>query len=61
MGDVIPFKKKTAWQKHKGKSLCREGFHKWQVVNEQKFDVKKGKLITKYRCQRCGKEKVETK
>lgn len=59
MGTVLPFKKKTAWQKHKGKTLCREGFHKWKVVVKQQFDVKQGKLVTRYKCQRCGKEKVE--
>ncbi|MCW8125652.1 hypothetical protein [Microbulbifer halophilus] len=58
MGDVIRFKKKTPWQKHKGKSLCREGFHKWVVVTERKFDVKRGKLVTEYRCQRCGRSKT---
>ncbi len=62
MGDVIAFdpkKKKTAWQKNKGKSLCRDGFHKWQVVTENKFDVKEGKLVTLYRCSRCGTEKTK--
>lgn len=59
MGDVVQFKRKTAWQKHKGKSLCRDGFHKWKVVTEQKFDVKQGKLVTLLKCERCGKEKTE--
>ncbi|WNZ55325.1 hypothetical protein QT397_21045 [Microbulbifer sp. MKSA007] len=59
MGDVIPFKRKTAWQKHKGSTLCREGFHKWKVVTERKFDVKQGKLVTEYRCERCGKKKIK--
>jgi len=59
MSNVIRFKRKTAWEKHKGKSLCRDGFHKWKVVTKQQFDVKQGKLVTKSRCVRCGKEKVE--
>lgn len=59
MGDVIKFKKKTPWQKHKGKSLCREGFHKWKIIVKQQFDVKQGKLVTRSKCERCGKEKVE--
>ncbi|WP_160153126.1 hypothetical protein [Microbulbifer sp. ALW1] len=59
MGDVLPFKRKTAWEKHKGSSLCRDGFHKWVVVTERKFDVKQGKLVTEYRCQRCGKTKTK--
>ncbi|MEO0442968.1 MAG: hypothetical protein AAFZ92_04395 [Pseudomonadota bacterium] len=59
MGKVLKFKKKTPWQKHKGKSLCRDGFHKWKVVSKKQFDVKRGKLVTLYKCERCGKEKVE--
>jgi len=59
MGNVLPFKKKTAAEKHKGKTLCRSGFHKWKIVQEKQFDVKRGKLVTISRCQRCGKEKVE--
>ncbi len=59
MGDVIAFKKKSVWEKHKGKSLCRDGFHKWKVVTKQQFDVKQGKLVTKYKCERCQKEKLK--
>jgi hypothetical protein len=59
MGDVIQFKKKSVWEIHKGKSLCRDGFHKWKVVTNKQFDVKRGKLITRSKCERCGKEKVE--
>lgn len=59
MGDVLQFKRPTAAEKHKGKTLCRSGFHKWQVVKEKQFDVKQGKLVTIYLCKRCGKQKVE--
>jgi len=59
MGDVLQFKKKTAFEKHKGKSLCRDGFHKWKVVTKQQFDVKQGRLVTRSICARCGKEKTE--
>ena len=59
MGDILRFKRKTDWQKHKGSTLCREGFHKWKVVVKQQFDVKQGKLVTKFRCERCAKEKIE--
>lgn len=59
MGDVLPFKKPSLQEKHKGKSLCRDGFHKWKVVTENKFDVKQGKLVTEYKCARCGKSKVK--
>ncbi len=61
MGDVLQFKRPSAAEKHKGKTLCRSGFHKWQVVNEKKFDVKQGKLVTVYICKRCGKQKVEAR
>jgi len=53
MGDVVQFKKKKASAKHKGKTMCKRGFHKWQVVKEQAFDVKQGKLVTVYKCERC--------
>jgi hypothetical protein len=59
MGDVLPFKKKSLFEKHKGSSLCRDGFHKWKVVTQQQFDVKQGRLVTKSTCTRCGKEKLE--
>lgn len=59
MGDVVEFKKINLGEKHKGKSLCRSGFHKWQVVKERQFDVKEGKLVTLLRCKRCGKTKIK--
>lgn len=58
MGDVVKFRRPSAAEKHKGKSLCRSGFHKWQVVKEKQFDVKAGKLVTVYECRRCGERKV---
>lgn len=58
MGEVIPFKKPKLKDKFKGKTLCREGFHKWVVVTDNKFDVKQGRLVTVYRCQRCGEQKT---
>lgn len=59
MGDVLPFKKRSLQDIHKGKTLCRSGFHKWVVKQKKQFDVKHGKLVTIYRCSRCAKEKVE--
>ncbi len=59
MGDVIPFRKRDSKEKTRGKTLCREGFHKWSVWKDKQFDVKAGKLITVYRCDRCGTTKVE--
>jgi len=57
MGDVIQFKRPKLSQLHKGNTLCRSGFHKWEVLDEKQFDVKQGKLITVYRCKRCLKMK----
>jgi hypothetical protein len=57
MAEILTFKKKTAAQKYKGRSLCRSGFHKWIIITENQFDVKQGKLVTVYQCQRCGKQK----
>lgn len=59
MTNVIAFKRPSPKQKHKGKTLCRSGFHKWQVVTNQQFDVKQGRLVTRYKCARCGEEKIE--
>ena len=58
MADILTFKKKKPSDRHKGKTLCRSGFHKWQVVKEKQFDVRQGRLVTIYRCKRCGKQKV---
>jgi hypothetical protein len=56
MGDIIKFKKPSLQKKAEGKTLCKSGFHKWKTVSERKFDVKRGKLVTLLRCERCGKE-----
>lgn len=61
MGDILPFKKPKASEKHKGKTLCGDGFHKWEVLQEKQFDVKRGRLVTLYRCSRCGATKSETR
>lgn len=59
MAEIIPFKSRRLQDKHKGKTLCKNGFHKWEVVKGNPFDVKTGKLITRYRCIRCDATKVE--
>jgi hypothetical protein len=58
MGNVVQFKKIRAKDKHKGKTLCRSGFHKWKVDKNKPFDVKTGKLLSVYRCVRCGATKT---
>ena len=60
MADILTFKKQKPSERHKGKTLCKSGFHKWVVVQEKQFDVKQGKLVTIYRCRRCGSQKVTT-
>jgi len=57
MGEVIQFKRKKLSEKHKGNTLCRSGFHKWEIVKEKQFDVKQGKLMTVYQCKRCHQQK----
>lgn len=59
VGEVIKFKIPKAKDKHQGKTLCKSGFHKWQIVQEKQFDVKLGKLVTVYRCSRCGEMKTK--
>ena len=60
MADVLPFKKPSLQEKHKGKTLCKHGHHKWVVDTTKKFDVKQGKLVTVYRCARCDKQRVKS-
>lgn len=60
MADVIPFRRPSAKEKHRGNTLCRHNHHKWEVDKAKQFDVKAGKLVTVYRCSRCGKTRVET-
>ena len=61
MGNVVPFKKLRPKDKHKGKTLCNSGFHKWEVVQGNPFDVKQGKMVTRYRCSRCGATRIEAR
>ena len=50
MTNVLPFKKK---QPKRGNILCKNNHHKCEIVKEQQFDVKSGKLVTVERCKRC--------
>lgn len=59
MGDVIKFRRPSPAQQAHGQTLCRSGFHKWQVVSARKFDVKRGRLVTLSRCRRCGRERTQ--
>ena len=40
------------------KTLCRSGFHRWQVQANARFDVKQGKLLSAEVCTRCGEKRV---
>lgn len=59
MADIIAFKRPKAGQRHKGKTLCRHGHHKWVVEKDNVFDSKQGRLVTRYRCARCGQLKIK--
>ena len=59
MGEVIKFVRPALKDKHKGKTLCKNGFHKWVVDQNKQFDVKSGKLVTIYKCERCGAVKTK--
>lgn len=57
MSKILPFRKTPAKSRNKGKTLCLHDFHKWQLLTTTKFDVKLGKLVSVFRCERCGKQK----
>ncbi|MFA5984504.1 MAG: hypothetical protein WC782_10860 [Methylococcaceae bacterium] len=57
MADILAFKLKKKVKKQQSDALCRSGFHKWEVLNDRRFDVKQGKLVTAYQCTHCGKLK----
>lgn len=61
MAEILPFKRPKPSQRHHNRILCRSGFHKWEVVPNQHFDVKQGKLVTVYRCRRCGARRNEAR
>ena len=58
MAEILPFKPRKASERHRGKTLCRNGHHKWQIDKQSVFDVKLGRLVNRYRCSRCGLTRV---
>jgi hypothetical protein len=48
-------------KKHSRSSLCSNGHHRWEPENSTPFDVKRGELVTRERCSRCGKTRVLTR
>ncbi|MCJ8312545.1 MAG: hypothetical protein HRU38_09930 [Saccharospirillaceae bacterium] len=58
MGEIVQFSaKKIKKKRQAGKTLCLNGFHKWEVKKNNQFDSQQGKLISVYVCIRCGKTK----
>ncbi len=53
LADILPFKKPTLKERARQRTLCSRGFHKWEIERQRHFDVRRGKLITVYRCTRC--------
>ncbi|NVJ48886.1 MAG: hypothetical protein HWE11_00775 [Gammaproteobacteria bacterium] len=53
-------RKKLKAQRRKRTTLCAHQHHRWEVIKETEFDSKQGRLVTRYRCQRCGAERVGT-
>jgi len=56
VGEVIPL---HSPDRHKGKTLCRNGHHRWKIWQPKQFDTRSGRLVTVYRCERCGEQKVK--
>ena len=52
------FKKQQLRKKNKAKTLCNNGFHQWEIIDENQFDVKKGQLVTTLQCRHCKKIKT---
>jgi len=59
MSNVIPFRKPSLKEKHRGNTLCRNNLHKWVIVNERRFDTQQGQLVTEFKCSRCGKTRIK--
>lgn len=59
MADILPFKKPALKERARQRTLCSRGFHKWEIERQNPFDVRRGKLITVYRCTRCGATRNE--
>ena len=58
MSNVISLRK-AKQRRAERKTLCTSGFHKWETLAAQRFDVKQGKLVTAEQCKRCGAQRVK--
>jgi hypothetical protein len=45
MADILPFKRPKPSEVHKDKTLCKSGFHKWEISTDKQFDSRQGKLL----------------
>jgi hypothetical protein len=61
MAEILKFKRPKPGEKHKGKTLCAHGYHKWKLSGGPQFDVKQGRLVTVSVCERCGAMKTEAR
>jgi len=62
MGDVVPFRRSDRLRRRaEGDTLCRNKRHKWQLLPDTQFDSKQGKLVSVFRCERCGATRTEGK
>lgn len=61
MGEVIKLPRAKRPTQGPGNILCSRGFHRWAIVQGLPFDVRGGRLVTCYRCLRCGEQKIETR
>lgn len=57
MGEVVSLRRSD---RHKGKTLCLNGHHKWTIWQQKQFDSRSGRLVTVYRCERCDAQKVKS-
>jgi hypothetical protein len=63
MAEIIPFGRgpKKKHNTPQRSVLCQNGHHRWVVWQQKPFDVKQGKLITIFRCERCSAERSEAR
>jgi len=64
MGEVLQFQRakrrsKQLRERARGRIMCENNHHRWKLITERKFDVRQGRLVTEYRCERCGKQRLE--
>lgn len=56
---LTTFKKKQTKKQAAGNTLCKSGRHKWKSDKTTDFDSKKGSLVTRIVCERCGATQIK--